>query len=71
MGISVTQLVIIMVIVILLFGTKRVRTIGADVGEAIKNFRSSMKEGEGDKSLTASASENRDGKVELHEESNV
>lgn len=71
MGISVTQLVIIMVIVILLFGTKRVRTIGADVGEAIKNFRSSMKEGEEDKKLKVNASENRDVKVELHEESNV
>jgi sec-independent protein translocase protein TatA len=71
MGISVTQLVIIMVIVILLFGTKRVRTIGADVGEAIKNFRSSMKEGEGDKSLSANASENSDAKVKLHEESKV
>ncbi|MCD2451868.1 twin-arginine translocase TatA/TatE family subunit [Methylicorpusculum oleiharenae] len=71
MGISVTQLVIIMVIVIVLFGTKRVRTIGTDVGEAIKNFRSSMKEGENDKSLSANASENSDAKVKLHEESKV
>ncbi|MBS3952515.1 MAG: twin-arginine translocase TatA/TatE family subunit [Methylomicrobium sp.] len=71
MGISVTQLVIIMVIVIVLFGTKRIRTIGSDVGEAIKNFRSSMKEGEGDKSLNTNASENSDAKVKLHEESKV
>lgn len=49
MGVSVTQLVIIMVIVILLFGTKRLRTLGSDLGDAIKSFRNSVKEGEEDK----------------------
>ncbi len=45
MGISVWQLVIILVIVLLLFGTKKLRNIGGDLGGAIKNFRSSMKDG--------------------------
>lgn len=46
MGISVTQLLIILVIVIVLFGTKRLRNLGSDLGDAIKSFRSAMKEGE-------------------------
>lgn len=49
MGISITQLVIILVIVIVLFGTKRLRNLGGDLGGAIKGFRSAMKDGENDK----------------------
>jgi sec-independent protein translocase protein TatA len=43
-GISIWQLLIILVIVILLFGTKKLRNLGADLGGAIKNFRSAMKD---------------------------
>lgn len=48
---SVTQLLIILVIVIVLFGTKRLRNIGSDLGGAIKSFRSAVKDGEEDKQL--------------------
>lgn len=50
MGISIWQLLIILAIVLLLFGAKRLRNIGGDLGEAIKSFRSAVKEGEEDKS---------------------
>ncbi|GAB4298016.1 MAG: Sec-independent protein translocase subunit TatA [Thiohalomonadaceae bacterium] len=43
---SIWQLLIVLAIVILLFGTKKLRNIGGDLGSAIKNFRSSMKDGE-------------------------
>ncbi|MFK5970699.1 MAG: Sec-independent protein translocase subunit TatA [Candidatus Marithrix sp.] len=46
MGISIWQLLIILVIVVVLFGTKKLRNIGGDLGGAIKNFRQSMKDGE-------------------------
>lgn len=46
MGISIWQLLIILLIVVVLFGTKKLRNIGGDLGGAIKNFRQSMKEGE-------------------------
>ena len=45
-GIGIWQLLIILFIVIVLFGTKKLRNLGGDLGGAIKNFRSSMKEGE-------------------------
>lgn len=48
MHFSVTQLALILGIVILLFGTKKLRNVGADVGGAIRNFRSAMKEGQGE-----------------------
>ncbi len=46
MGISIGQLIIILIIVALLFGTKKLRNIGGDLGSAIKSFRKAAKEGE-------------------------
>lgn len=43
-GISVWQLLIILAIVVMLFGTKRLRTLGSDLGSAVKGFRKSMGE---------------------------
>ena len=46
MGISIWQLVIILLIVLLLFGAKRLRNVGGDLGAAVKGFRSAVKEEE-------------------------
>jgi len=43
-GISVWQLLILLLIVVLVFGTKRLRNIGSDLGGAIKGFRKGMEE---------------------------
>lgn len=50
-GISVWQLLIILLIVVLIFGTKRLKSIGGDLGGAVKGFRKAMDDGEkeGDK----------------------
>ncbi|MES9906558.1 MAG: Sec-independent protein translocase subunit TatA [Sedimenticola sp.] len=45
-GISVWQLLIVLVIVLLLFGTKRLKNIGSDLGGAVKGFKGAMKKGE-------------------------
>ncbi len=50
-GISIWQLIIILVIILLLFGTKRLRNIGADLGNAVKGFRKAM--GDEEKGETA------------------
>ncbi|MDI9244325.1 Sec-independent protein translocase subunit TatA [Marinobacter sp. CHS3-4] len=44
MGISIWQLLIVLGIVILLFGTKKLRNIGGDLGGAIRGFKKSMNE---------------------------
>ena len=41
-GISIWQLLIILAIVILIFGTKRLKTLGGDLGGALKSFRKAM-----------------------------
>ena len=46
MGISIWQLAIILLIVVLLFGTKRLRGLGSDVGSAISGFRKAVSDGE-------------------------
>ncbi|MCO4799196.1 MAG: Sec-independent protein translocase subunit TatA [Colwelliaceae bacterium] len=41
-GISIWQLVIIAVIVVLLFGTKKLRNLGTDLGSAVKGFKKAV-----------------------------
>ena len=48
-GISVTQLLILLVIVMLVFGTKRLRNIGSDLGSAVKGFRKGIEDEPEDK----------------------
>ena len=45
-GISPWSLLIILVIILLLFGTKRLRNMGSDLGGAFKSFKQSMKDEE-------------------------
>jgi sec-independent protein translocase protein TatA len=63
MGISVTQLLIILVIVVVLFGTKRLRNIGSDLGGAIKGFKSAVKDGDEDKQIADEEGDTIDGEV--------
>lgn len=42
MGIGVWELLLLLLIVLLLFGTKRLRNIGGDLGSAIKSFRTAV-----------------------------
>lgn len=43
-NISIWQLLIVLAIIVLLFGTKKLRGIGSDLGSAIKGFRNSVKD---------------------------
>jgi sec-independent protein translocase protein TatA len=52
-GISIWQLVIILAIVLLLFGTKRLRNLGGDVGGAIKGFKKAMNDDDASKEDSA------------------
>ncbi|MCW8826227.1 MAG: Sec-independent protein translocase subunit TatA [Gammaproteobacteria bacterium] len=58
MGISIWQLVIVLGIVVLLFGTKKLRNLGSDLGGAVKGFKGAMKEG-------AAAAESKEESVKL------
>jgi sec-independent protein translocase protein TatA len=45
-NIGPVQLLIVLVIVLAIFGTKRLRSLGSDLGNAVKGFRSAMNEAE-------------------------
>ncbi len=45
-GISIWQLLIILLIVVVLFGTKRLRGLGGDLGGAVKGFKKAMSDGD-------------------------
>ena len=59
MGIGFKELLVILVIVLVLFGAKRLNSIGSDLGGAIKNFRKALREGEGEDEHPA-ASQNKE-----------
>ena len=48
-GLGMWELIVILVIIVLLFGAKRLPEIGAGIGDGIKNFRKSMKDDKTDK----------------------
>ncbi|RWR02729.1 preprotein translocase subunit TatA [[Pantoea] beijingensis] len=57
-GISIWQLLIIAVIVVLLFGTNKLRNLGSDLGSSIKGFKKAM--GDEDQKDTEKASQDAD-----------
>ncbi len=44
MGFSTTHLIIFLVIIVLIFGTKKLKNIGADLGGAVKGFKDGVKD---------------------------
>jgi sec-independent protein translocase protein TatA len=48
MGISIWKLLILLAVVILIFGTKKLKNVGGDLGSAIKSFKSAVKDGDSD-----------------------
>jgi len=42
MGLSIGHLLIVLLVVLVVFGAKRLRTLGADLGGAVKGFREAM-----------------------------
>ena len=63
MGFGVTELIIILVIVALLFGTKKLRNMGGDLGSAVKSFRSAMKDADKQDQLEESSPTASDGNI--------
>lgn len=55
---SLWHWLIVLIIVVLVFGTKKLRNVGSDVGGAVKNFKDAMKEEQNTPKLEADASRN-------------
>ncbi len=62
-GIGIWQLLIVLAIILLIFGTKRLRNLGGDLGGAIKGFKSAMSDEDKKKEEQAQLRENTEGEV--------
>lgn len=56
-GIGIWQLLIILLIVVMLFGTKKLRNLGSDLGGALKGFKTAIKDEDADKEDEEESSE--------------
>lgn len=63
MGFGIPELLIILLIVALLFGTKKLRNMGGDLGSALKSFRSAVKEPEEKEQIAESTEKPAQGQV--------
>lgn len=70
MGISIWQLLIVLLIVVMLFGTKRLKNIGGDLGGAIKGFRKAMEEDKPDTLTKAESGQTFDAQAHKVEDNN-
>lgn len=59
-NIGPVQLLIVLVIVLAIFGTKRLRSLGSDLGSAVKGFRSAMSEADKEESTEQISDKSRD-----------
>jgi sec-independent protein translocase protein TatA len=50
MGIGMRELVVILLVVLVVFGAKKLRTVGSDLGHAVRGFKKAMSEGEEEQS---------------------
>ncbi len=69
-GISVWQLLIVLAIVVMVFGTKRLRTMGGDLGSAVKGFRNSMSDDGSDKAANDAAASEKTADEKTADETN-
>lgn len=60
MGLSIWHLLVVLVIALIIFGTKKIRNLGGDLGGAIKNFKTAVREDEAN--TAANDDEDDDGK---------
>jgi len=45
-GLSPAHLILILIVVVLVFGTSKLKNVGKDLGDAVKGFKDSMKDGD-------------------------
>jgi len=63
MGFGVSELLILLLIVALLFGTKKLRNMGGDLGSAVKSFRSAVTDKDEKEELSDASSDQSQGEV--------
>jgi sec-independent protein translocase protein TatA len=52
MGIGMRELIVILLVCLVVFGAKKLRTVGSDLGHAVRGFKKAMNEGENEEAST-------------------
>jgi sec-independent protein translocase protein TatA len=60
MGIGFRELIIILLIALVLFGAKKLRNVGSDLGAAVRNFKKSVNEGDDEQTRQLSDASDKD-----------
>ena len=60
MGIGIKELIVVLIIVMLVFGTKKLKGVGGDVGGWIRDFRKAMKDDSAEPADTGTAAATKD-----------
>ncbi len=62
-GIGIWQLLIVLLIVVMLFGTKKLRNLGSDLGGALKGFKNAMSDDDKDQNQLSESAPDTDGET--------
>lgn len=62
-GLSIWHWLIVLVVVVLVFGTKKLKNVGSDLGSAVKGFKDGMKSGSADEEAAAAQPQQRVGQT--------
>jgi sec-independent protein translocase protein TatA len=69
MGFSIPHLLVVLAIAMVVFGTKKLKNVGSDLGSAIKGFKDAMKEGENEQKLSKTEGTTLDGEARVETKS--
>jgi sec-independent protein translocase protein TatA len=71
MGIGFRELIIILLIALVLFGAKKLRNVGSDLGAAVRNFKKSVNEGDDEQTKQLSDDSSKDAGFHDHASTNA
>ena len=71
MGFSIPHLLVVLAIAMVVFGTKKLKNVGSDLGGAIKGFKDAMKEGEDEQKISKTEGATIEGQARTEEKSNL
>ena len=71
MGFSIPHLLVVLAIAMVVFGTKKLKNVGSDLGGAIKGFKDAMKEGEDEQKISKTEGATLEGEARVESKSPI
>jgi sec-independent protein translocase protein TatA len=71
MGFSIPHLLVVLAIAMVVFGTKKLKNVGSDLGSAIKGFKDAIKEGEDEQKISKTDGATQEGEARVETKSTL